>query len=65
MENFENNDYETLLLREIARLEFINDQLEAELQEANTIFESVGFRCGLKTACAAASELQKLSLENS
>ncbi|MCB1213296.1 MAG: hypothetical protein KDK40_03265 [Chlamydiia bacterium] len=45
------------LLKKIARLEFMNDQLLSELLEADAVFRSVGFEEGLKTAKAAAQEL--------
>jgi len=45
------------LLERIAQLEFLNDQLTAELHYVDRLLRSVGFSEGLKSVKAAAQEL--------
>ena len=55
------NSHETIkrLLKKIAKLEFINDQLLTEISEADSLLKEVGFLDGLNTAKHAARELLK------
>ena len=48
---------EKQLIKKIARLESINDQLVAELQFLNEITKKLGFQEGIKTLKSAAQEL--------
>lgn len=48
---------EKKLIKRIAQLESINDQLVAELQFLDTITKELGFQEGIKTLKAAAEEL--------
>lgn len=50
------------LEKKIAGLEFVNDQLVAELRYVNELLRTVGFEDGLETVKEAARELQ---LQNS
>ena len=45
------------VLEKIAYLEFVNDQLSAELQYVDKLLRSVGFTDGLSTVKQAAKEL--------
>lgn len=45
------------LIKKIARLESLNDQLASELQYLNSISKKLGFQEGLKTLKEAAKEL--------
>jgi len=45
------------LLQEMARLEFVNDQLEAEVSDIDHLLRKVGFSEGLVSAQKAAEEL--------
>lgn len=45
------------LLEKIAHLEFMNDQISAELQYVDRLLRSIGFAEGLKTVKTAAKEL--------
>ena len=45
------------LLDKIARLEFVNDQIAAELQHTDKLLKSIGFAEGLKGVKAAAREI--------
>ncbi len=45
------------LLRKLARLETVNDQLEAELTHVNMLLQSLGFDEGLASLKLAAHEL--------
>lgn len=45
------------LLEQIAKLEFLNDQLTAELHYVDTLLRSVGFSDGLNSVKSAAKEL--------
>lgn len=56
---------EQKLIKKIARLETINDQLISELQYLDSITRELGFQDGLKTLKAAAQELlEEQSNEN-
>ncbi len=46
------------LLERIAQLEFINDQMTAELEYVDELLRSVGFADGLNSVKAAAQELK-------
>jgi hypothetical protein len=48
------------LLKKIARLESIQDQLVAELQTLDVMLKAVGFENGLATMKAAATELASM-----
>jgi hypothetical protein len=48
---------ENELIKKIARLESMNDQLVSELRYLDTISRELGFQEGLKTLKAAAREL--------
>jgi hypothetical protein len=54
------------LLKKIAQLEFINDQLDAEVQYVDQLMKMVGFAYGLETIKQSAQEIIKegLKLEN-
>jgi hypothetical protein len=45
------------LLEKIARLEFVNDQIVAELQHTDKLLRSIGFAEGLKGVKSAAKEI--------
>jgi len=45
------------LLEKIARLEFINDQVVAELQNTDKLLRAIGFADGLKGVKSAAREI--------
>lgn len=45
------------LLAKIGRLEFINDQVVAELRQVDTLLRSIGFAEGLKSLKGAAQEI--------
>lgn len=45
------------LLEKIAHLEFVNDQISAELQYVDKLLRSIGFSDGLRTVKSAAKEL--------
>ena len=45
------------LLEKIARLEFVNDQIVAELQHTDKLLRSIGFVEGLKGVKSAAREI--------
>jgi len=45
------------LLRKVAHLEFVNDQLTTELQYVDKLLRAVGFSEGLATVKTAAQEL--------
>ena len=45
------------LLEKIAHLEFVNDQVTAELRYVDKLLRSIGFIDGLKTVKSAALEL--------
>lgn len=45
------------LLEKVAHLEFVNDQMSAELQYLDTLLKSVGFSEGLKSVKSAAQEI--------
>jgi hypothetical protein len=47
------------LLKKIARLEFINDQLDAEVQYVDQLMRMVGFAYGLETIKQTAREIIK------
>lgn len=47
------------LLKEIAYLEFVNDQLMSELSYVDELLREIGFPEGLKTVKSAAHELLK------
>lgn len=53
------------LQQKIARLEFINDQLEAELMYVDNLLKSVGFPRGLASAKEVALELLEESGQES
>lgn len=57
------NDYK--LIKKIARLESINDQLVAEISYLDDITKKLGFAEGLKTLKAAALELLDEQEKNS
>jgi hypothetical protein len=45
------------LLEKVAYLEFVNDQMSAELQYLDSLLKSVGFSDGLKSVKCAAQEI--------
>lgn len=47
------------LLERIAQLEFINDQMTAELEYVDQLLRSVGFADGLRSIKSAAQELKE------
>ena len=49
------------LLKEIARLESLNDLLKTELKYVDQLMRLVGFAGGLATAKATALEMQKMN----
>jgi hypothetical protein len=51
------------LERKVAGLEFVNDQLVAELRYVNELLRAVGFEDGLETVKGAAKELQQQYFE--
>jgi len=51
------NKKELTLIKKIARLESLNDQLLSEVQYLDSISKELGFTGGLKTLKAAAKEL--------
>ncbi len=53
------------LLEKIARLEFINDQVVAELQNTDKLLRSIGFSEGLKGVKSAAREILEQEKEKS
>lgn len=53
------------LLEKIARLEFINDQVVAELQNTDKLLRSIGFAEGLKGVKSAAKEILEQEKEKS
>ena len=53
-----NTDKDKLLER-IAQLEFINDQMTAELEYIDQLLRSVGFADGLNSVKSAAQELKE------
>lgn len=51
------------LLRKLAYLEFINDQLTAELRYIDEVMRAIGFSDGLNTVKSAAEELLEQTKE--
>lgn len=49
------------LMRKIAILESVNDQLVTELENIDHLMRMVGFACGLETIKATAQEIVKLA----
>ena len=47
------------LLERMAKLEFVNDQIAAELAYVDHLLKAVGFQEGLKTVKAAAREIAR------
>lgn len=47
------------LLERVAHLEFINDQIAAELREVDELLRAIGFSEGLKSVKAAAKEIYR------
>ena len=45
------------LLKRLAHLEFINDQIATELQQVDALLRSIGFSEGLKSVKGAAKEI--------
>ncbi len=45
------------LLQKVARLEFVNDQIVAELQQTDKLLRAIGFAEGLKGVKCAAREI--------
>lgn len=52
------------LLKKIAKLEFINDQLTAEIEFLEHLSRALGFQEGLKTLKAAAIEMLETDYNN-
>lgn len=52
------------LLKKIAYLEFVNDQLNAELHELDGLMRKVGFQNGLETVKATAIELYEYGIDD-
>lgn len=53
------------LLKEVARLESLNDYLQSDLSYIDQLMRLVGFAGGLETVKATALELQKIESEDS
>jgi hypothetical protein len=53
------------MLDRIAHLEFVNDQIAAELHEVDVLLRQIGFSDGLKSMKAAAREIYHQENSNS
>ena len=51
------------MMRKLAYLEFINDQLLTELRYIDKLLRIVGFPCGLETVKSAAQEVMRKESE--
>lgn len=54
----------TELYKKIGRLEFVHDQLSAELADADRLLRAIGFPQGLESAKIVAQELLKRQNDN-